>query len=191
MIALRLVSCDEKNKYQLTEKELIKGCQIGKPEAQKELYRLYSPRLFGVCLRYAASYQEAEDFLQEGFIRIYRNLYKYKSTGSFNGWLHRVVINVALEDLRKNKKRQNQSNLDEVIDISIDSEDVFDTFGARDIMLMVQKLPNGYRTVFNLYVVEGYSHYEIGEMLGINENTSKSQLSRAKAALRKLLEKVI
>lgn len=131
-------------------------------DAQKELYRMYSSKLFGACLRYASCYQEAEDYLQEGFIRIYKNMYQYKDTGSFSGWLYRVMINVALEHIRKNKKRQHHADLEEAIHISMDTEDVYDNFGARDIMLMVQKLPEGYRAVFNLYVVEGYSHKEIG-----------------------------
>ncbi len=175
----------------MTEKELIKGCKNGVADAQKELYRIHSPKLFGVCLRYASCYQEAEDYLQEGFIRIYKNMYQYKEMGSFKGWLHRVMVNVALEHIRKHKKRQHRLDLDEVVNLSIETEDIYDNFGARDIMSMVQKLPEGYRAVFNLYVVEGYSHREIGELLEISENTSKSQLSRAKAALRKLLEKVI
>ena len=175
----------------MTEKELIKACKKGDREAQELLYRRYSPKLFGLCLRYAASYQEAEDFLQEGFIRIYSKLYKYQPTGSFSAWLHRLMINIALEHIRRNKKRKNQTNLDQVMNLAEDSEDVFSSFGARDIMFMVQKLPDGYRAVFNLYVVEGYSHKEIGDLMGISESTSKSQLSRAKAALRKLLERVV
>jgi len=175
----------------LTEKELIKGCQKGKSDAQRELYRQYSSKLFGVCLRYAGSYQEAEDFLQEAFIRIYKNLYQYKMTGSFAAWLRRLTVNVALEHIRKNKKRQHQAKLEEALGISAEEESVFDTFGAKEIMLIIQKLPDGYRAVFNLYVVEGYAHKEIGQLLGISENTSKSQLSRAKGMLRKMLEQVI
>ena len=175
----------------MTEKELIKACKKGKLEAQELLYRRYSAKLFGVCLRYASSYQEAEDFLQEGFIRIYDKIYKYQPTGSFAAWLHRLMINVALEHIRRNKKRKNQTNLDQAFYVADESEDVFSSFGARDIMLMVQRLPDGYRAVFNLYVVEGYSHKEISELLGMSESTSKSQLSRAKATLRNLLETIV
>ena len=175
----------------MTEKELIKACKKGKREAQELLYRRYSAKLFGVCLRYASSYQEAEDFLQEGFIRIYKKMYKYQPTGSFAGWLHRLMINVALEHIRRNKKRKNQTTLDQAFHVAEESADIFSSFGTKDIMRMVQQLPAGYRAVFNLYVVEGYSHKEISELLGMSESTSKSQLSRAKATLRKLLATIV
>ena len=175
----------------MTEQELIKACKKGDRHAQELLYRRYSPRLFGVCLRYASSRQEAEDFLQEGFIKIYRNLYKYQPTGSFSAWLYRLMVNVALEKIRQNQKRKHQMSIDDMpVDPEV-SEEIFSGFGARNIIKMVQQLPEGYRIVFNLYVVEGYSHKEIAEILDITESTSKSQLSRAKATLRKLLEKVV
>lgn len=176
---------------QLTEQELIKACNKGERHAQELLYRRYSAKLYGVCLRYASNREEAEDFLQEGFIKIYNNLYKYQPTGSFSAWMYRLMVNVALEKIRQNQKRKNQLSLDDLIYDPEDSDDIFSGFGARTIIEMVQKLPEGYRIVFNLYVVEGYSHKEIGEMLEITESTSKSQLSRAKATLRKLLEKVV
>ncbi len=176
---------------QLTEQELIKACRKGDRQAQELLYRRYSPKLFGVCLRYASNRAEAEDFLQEGFIKIFRNLYKYKPTGSFSAWLYRLMVNVALEKIRQNQKRKNQMSLDDLVYEPEVSEDIFSGFGARTIIKMVQQLPEGYRIVFNLYVVEGYSHKEIAELLDITESTSKSQLSRAKASLRKLLEKAV
>ncbi len=174
----------------MTEKELIKACKKGNRQAQELLYRRYSPKLYGVCLRYASDREEAKDFLQEGFIKIYKNLYKYKPTGSFSAWLYRLMINVALENIRRNQKRKNVTSLDILIHDPEIQETIFSNFGAKSIIQMVQKLPKGYRIVFNLYVIEGYSHKEIAEMLDITESTSKSQLSRAKATLRKLLEKV-
>lgn len=175
----------------MTEQELIKACKKGERQAQELLYRRYSPKLFGVCLRYASNREEAEDFLQEGFIKIYRNLYKYKPTGSFSAWLYRLMVNVALEKIRQNQKRKNQMSLDDLVNDPETSDDIFSSFGARNIISMVQKLPEGYRIIFNLYVVEGYSHKEIASLLEITESTSKSQLSRAKATLRKMLEKVV
>ena len=175
----------------MTEQELIRACKKGDRQAQELLYRRYSPRLYGVCLRYASSKEEAEDFLQEGFIKIYRNLYKYKPTGSFSAWLYRLMVNVALEKIRQNQKRKNQISIDQLVNDPEVSEDIFSGFGARTIIKMVQQLPEGYRVVFNLYVIEGYSHKEIASLLDITESTSKSQLSRAKATLRKLLEKVV
>jgi RNA polymerase sigma-70 factor (ECF subfamily) len=174
----------------LTESELIKACKKGDRQAQELLYRRYSPKLYGVCLRYASDREEAKDFLQEGFMKIYNNLYKYKPTGSFSAWLYRLMINVALENIRRNQKRKNTTSLDNLINDPEIEETIFSNFGAKSIIKMVQKLPEGYRIVFNLYVVEGYSHKEIAEMLDISESTSKSQLSRAKATLRKLIEKV-
>ncbi len=175
----------------MTEQELIRGCKKGDRQAQELLYRRYSPRLYGVCLRYASSKEEAEDFLQEGFMKIYRNLYKYQPTGSFSAWLYRLMVNVALEKIRQNQKRKNQLSIDEMVNDPEIPEDIFSGFGVRTIVKMVQQLPEGYRVVFNLYVIEGYSHKEIASMLDITESTSKSQLSRAKATLRKLLEKVV
>lgn len=175
----------------LTEKELISACKKGDAAAQQLLYRRYSPMLFGLCLRYASTKEEAEDFLQEGFIKIYTNLYKYRPIGSFKGWMTRLVINIALEQLRKKKRKASHTSLEYAANIVSDRINVFDEFGQQAVLKMVQQLPDGYRAVFNMYVIEGYSHAEIAEMLGVSESTSKSQLSRAKSFLRKLIEKVV
>lgn len=147
--------------------------------------------LMGVCLRYASNKEEAEDFLQEGFIKIYANLYQYQPIGSFSSWLRKVVVNVALQKLRRKKTPFADIEIDRLADAVESNEDIFSQFGAKMLIRLIQQLPDGYRTVFNMYVIEGYSHKEIATQLGINEATSKSQLSRAKAALRKMLEQVV
>lgn len=171
--------------------QLISRCKDGDRRAQEELYRLYSPMLMGVCLRYASNKEEAEDFLQEGFIKIYANLYQYQPIGSFSAWLRKVVVNVALQKLRRKKTPFADIEIDRLADAVESNEDIFSQFGAKMLIRLIQQLPDGYRTVFNMYVIEGYSHKEIATQLGINEATSKSQLSRAKAALRKMLEQVV
>ncbi|MEZ5041013.1 MAG: RNA polymerase sigma factor [Saprospiraceae bacterium] len=171
--------------------QLISRCKDGDRRAQEELYRLYSPMLMGVCLRYASNKEEAEDFLQEGFIKIYANLYQYQPIGSFSSWLKKVVVNVALQKLRRKKTPFADIEIDRLADAVESNEDIFSRFGAKMLIRLIQQLPDGYRTVFNMYVIEGYSHKEIATQLGINEATSKSQLSRAKAALRKMLEQVV
>lgn len=145
--------------------------------------------LFGVCLRYAKNHQEAEDFLQEGLIIIFRDLYQYQPTGNFGGWLRKVMINVCLQHLRRKKKIFISDNLDGLTNNLETEENLFSRFRAKALVKMVQQLSPGYRMVFNLFVIEGYSHQEISNLLDISVGTSKSQLSRAKALLRKMLEK--
>lgn len=172
-----------------TDQELLKGCLNGKRSAQKALYEKYRVSLFGVCLRYANSRQEAEDMLQDGFIKIFGDLYQYRPIGPLGGWMRRVVVNVALQHIRRRKKLFPVIDMAQVADKYEAEEDIFSEFGKKELVKMIQQLPAGYRAVFNMYVIEGYSHQEIAEQLKVNINTSKSQLSRAKAALRKMLEK--
>ena len=158
---------------------------------QNALYQKYHRMLFGVCMRYASSKMEAEDILQDGFILIYRDLYQYKPSSSLGAWCRRVMINVALQHIRKNKRLFPTLELTEVADTFRTEADILGKFRAEALIKLVQKLPEGYRAVFNLYVIEGFSHHEIGDALGITPETSRSQFSRAKAALRKMLEKNI
>ena len=175
----------------MTEHQIIKGCKKGDRKAQAELYNRFRAQLFGVCLRYASNYEEAKDWLQDGFIQIYKDLYQYKPTGSLRGWMRKVVVNVALQHIRKKKRLFPIVEISQIAGDYETAEDLFSHFRAKALMQMIQQLPDGYRAVFNLYVIEGYSHKEIGQQLGISEATSKSQLSRAKMALRKLLEEVV
>lgn len=145
--------------------------------------------LFGVCLRYAQHRHEAEDLLQEGMIVIYRDLYQYQPTGPLGGWLRRVMVNVCLQHIRKRHRIITTTSIEHFGEKLETDEDLFSQFRAKALLNMIQQLPPGYRLVFNLYVIEGNSHQEIADQLGVSVNTSKSQLSRAKATLRKMLEK--
>lgn len=152
---------------------------------QEELYKRFSPKMYAVCLRYANNSEDAQDLLQEGFIKIFRNLHRFRAEGSFEGWIRRVFVNTAIEHYRK--KSAQLSSVSEKEENTIEDTDItaLDNLAEKDILNLIQELSPGYKTVFNLYVVEGYSHKEIGEMLGISEGTSKSQLARAKAILQK------
>ena len=166
----------------VTQEELIKGCLAGNTVYQKAVYDHISAKMFGVCLRYASDYHTAEDILQEGFIKIFKNLHKFRGEGSFEGWARRIIVNTAIEFYRKHVHVQpiDDKNTHQY---GYAYEDVVSEMSAEEIMQAVQKLAPGYRTIFNLYVIEGYNHREIGEMLEINEGTSKSQLARARKIL--------
>ena|SRR5260221_1963167 len=172
----------------MADDEIIRSCIAGDARAQKALFEKYSRRMMGICLRYAADREEAEDMLQEGWIKVFRNLQSFRFEGSAEGWMKRVIVNTCLENLRKNKKMSNNVDIELVDEIKYTEINSSDVLSAKELLGMINRLPAGYRTVFNLYAVEGYSHKEIGEMLGINESTSKSQYSRARAHLQKMLE---
>ena len=157
---------------------------------QEELYRRFSPRMYAVCLRYAINSEEAEDILQEGFIKIFKKLGSFRSEGSFEGWIRRIFVNTAIEHFRRKRYLQPVTEKEEN---SVEGSylSVLDNLAERDIMKLIQQLSPGYRTVFNMYVVEGYTHKEIGDMLGISEGTSKSQLSRAKVILQQMVKKYL
>ena len=162
--------------------QLIDGCLKNNREAQYKLYNLLSSKMFAVCLRYAKNREAAEDILQDGFVKVFTNIEKFRGDGSFEGWVRRIIVNTAVEYYRKSVKMYPVVNVDD-INKEIPWQDTGDTLEMEDVMNMINKLSTGYRTIFNLYVVEGYSHKEIGEMLQINEGTSKSQLARARYLL--------
>ncbi|MCS7037400.1 MAG: RNA polymerase sigma factor [Saprospiraceae bacterium] len=168
----------------------IEACLRGNRRAQRALYERYKGRMFAVCLRYAGSHAEAEDICQEGFVRVFRDLAQYDGRGPFEGWMRKVFVNAALQHLEKQRRRIQTDCLDG-IDVPDDAAAPLfdDTPPAERLIHLLQQLPPGFRTVFNLYVLEGYTHPEIAEILGISVGTSKSQLLRAKAHLRRLLEK--
>ena len=176
--------------HSITEPDLIRGCLDNNRRMQVELYRRFSPRMYAVCLRYAGNAEEAEDILQEGFIKIFKKLDSFRSEGSFEGWIRRIFVNTAIEHFRRKRYLQTVSEKEEN---TIEGKDisVLDKLAAKDILALIKELSPGYRTVFNLYVVEGYTHKEIADMLGISEGTSKSQLSRAKVILQGLVKKFI
>lgn len=174
----------------ISENDLIVGCLAGNRRMQEELYRRFSPRMYAVCLRYAGNAEEAEDILQEGFIKVFKKLDSFRREGSFEGWIRRVFVNTAIEHFRRKRYLMPVTEKEEN---TIEGKylSVLDDLAARDIMALVQELSPGYRTVFNMYVVEGYTHKEIADMLGISEGTSKSQLSRAKVILQDMVKQFI
>lgn len=180
-----------KSNYNITESDLIKGAVAGDRRMQEELYNRFSPKMYAVCLRYANNSNDAQDLLQEGFIKVFRNLHRFRAEGSFEGWMRRVFVNTSIEYFRK--KSAQLTSVSEKEENTIEDSDItaLDQLAEKDIIAIIQELSPGYRTVFNLYVVEGYSHKEIGEMLGISEGTSKSQLARAKALLQKKISQYL
>lgn len=170
----------------VTEEELIQGCLNLDPNAQKQLYEKYSAKMFGVCLRYVKDYSEAEDVLVTAFMKVFDRLVQYKGQGSFEGWIRRVTINEALTFLRKNRNMYLEVEIEKV-DKEPEFQKLENELEVEDLLNMVKRLPEGYRTVFNLYAIEGYTHREIAKKLEINVNTSKSQLSRARKLLQKYL----
>lgn len=169
-----------------SETDLIRGCIDGDRQMQKMLYQIYSSKMYGVCLRYSENVDDANDILQEGFIKVYKNINKFRSEGSFEGWIRRIFINTSIEHFRKKIKFNNISEVQENT-IEDESIDVFNSLSANDIIKVIDQLSPGYKAVFNMHVIEGYSHKEIADILGITEGTSKSQLARAKGILKKLL----
>lgn len=174
--------------FQVTEQQLISACRKKDRKAQKLLYDRYSPAMMGVCRRYVRNIEDAEDIIVEAFYKVFINLKQFKSKGSFEGWIRRIVVNESLMFLRKRHNFNMSIELDHVqipVNMSVEAD-----LAAGDIMELLATLPTGYRTIFNLYVIEGYKHREIAEILGISINTSKSQLILAKKKLRALLEEL-
>jgi RNA polymerase sigma factor (sigma-70 family) len=174
----------------IPELDLINGCLEGNRRMQEELYRRFSPRMYAVCLRYAGNAEEAEDILQEGFIKVFKKMDSFRGEGSFEGWIRRIFVNTAIEHFRRKRYLQPVTEKEENT-IPGKSLSALDGLAEKDILALVQELSPGYRTVFNMYVVEGYTHKEIGDMLGISEGTSKSQLSRAKVILQDMVKQFI
>lgn len=168
--------------------ELIESCKSNNRDAQYKLYSLLSGKMFAVCLRYAKNREAAEDLLQEGFVKVFVNIDKFRGDGSFEGWVLRIIVNTAVEHYRKSTKMYPVVSVDD-INKDIPWADTGDELELEDLMKMIDKLSHGYKTVFNLYVVEGFSHKEIGELLEISEGTSKSQLARARYLLMDMVKK--
>jgi RNA polymerase sigma factor (sigma-70 family) len=172
--------------YRANEDELIKGCVRRERSAQKRLYETYSSKMYGLCCRYVKDSMEAEDVLVTAFTKIFDRIEQYKGEGSFEGWIRRVIVNESLTYLRRNRSMYIETEL-EAADREPDYQLISDHLEAEDLLNMIQELPAGYRIVFNLYAIDGYSHKEIADQLNISENTSKSQLSRARVFLQKIL----
>jgi RNA polymerase sigma factor (sigma-70 family) len=167
----------------LNDQQLIKRCLKNEDGSLDELYRRFSPRLFGICLRYSKSRAEAEDLLHDGFIRILDHLKEFRNEGSFEGWLRRIMVTTAINHYRKHHGRIVSSEMVAWEEDRTASNDVLEQLAAKDIIALIEELPDGYRMVFNLYVIEGYKHREIAELLNITESTSKSQFMKARKVL--------
>lgn len=169
------------------DSKVLQGCISGNREHQALLYKHFSPVMFGICLRYATDYHTAEDILQEGFVKVFNNLTKFRGEGSFEGWMKRIFVNTSIEYYRKAINQMRMVDIAIVPDPSFDNK-IISTLAKEDLLKLIQKLPSGYRAIFNLYIIEGYSHKEIAEMLSISEGTSKSQLARARATLKRMIK---
>ena len=169
--------------------KIIAGCLKGNRRDQELLYRRNASKMYALCLRYSNDREEASDVLQEGFVRIFNRLRDYKREGSFEGWMRKIMVNTALEKYRENHFLYNVDSIDDIneSDICMTEIDPDNELEVSDLMGMIKSLPPQYKMVFNLYAIEGYSHKEIGQMLGITEGTSKSNLSRARSLLQRMV----
>lgn len=165
---------------ELLNRQLIDSCIKGNREAQKILYDLLAPKMFPLCIRYVGDRTLAEDVLQDGFITLFSKLESYKGEGSFEGWARRIFVTTALMDLRKKDALKISEDLDAARNLKADNVSQTQNIGYKELMRLVMSMPHGFRTVFNMYAIEGFSHKEIGKMLGISETTSRTQFSRAR-----------
>lgn len=171
----------------MTEEAILKGCLQNDPTAQRELYNRYSPKMLSVCYRFAHNREDAEDMLQEGFIKIFSQMHTFGNRGAFEGWIRRIIVHTCINILKKNKKFNESVDIIHATGAMVREESVPSIVQAKQIVECIRMLPIGYRTVLNLYALEGYSHREIGTMLDIEESTSRSQYTRAKAMLEEIL----
>ena len=172
----------------MSEEELIAGCRKGDRRAQRELYDTYSRKMMGVCLRYVSDRETARDLLQDGFVKVFTSLDTFAGAGSFEGWIRRIFVNCALEYLRKSDVLRESTDLDSTAELTQPEESVLSAISASELMNLVRSLPAGFRAVFNLFAIEGYSHREIAGLLHITESTSRSQYTRAKQLLQKKIK---
>ncbi len=170
-------------------KNIINECASGNVRAQEQLYHSFAPQMFGVCLRYAKDQAEAEDNLQEGFVKVFQNLGRFRHEGSFEGWVRRIMVNVSLEKFRKQHLMHPVEDV-AIYDTQEVSDDILAQISAQELMELIQQLPPRYRMVFNLYVIEGMNHREISEEMKISEGTSKSNLARARDILKRKVKEL-
>ena len=169
---------------------MVTECVQGNPRAQRALFERFAPKMMAVCLRYSKDREQAEDVLQDGFVKVFMKLADFKSEGSLEGWIRRVMVNTALDQLRKNGKLLGDISTDDVAYKLEHNDPIEENLMAEDLMKLILAMPEGYKVVFNMFAIEGYSHAEIAATLGITESTSKSQYSRAKAYLRERIERM-
>lgn len=173
----------------MEEKELVKGCKAGDEKCRRFLYERYAPVLMGICLRYAKNEVEAEDLLHDAFLKIFTKLDSYRGEGSFEGWMKHIAVNTAINAYRKNKEERFAVDLEEIEGITPDvTISDSDPLTVKLLLQFIEELPPGYRTAFNLYEIDGYSHKEVAAMVGCSEVTARSQLYKAKCALKQKIE---
>ncbi|MCP4311418.1 MAG: sigma-70 family RNA polymerase sigma factor [Bacteroidetes bacterium] len=168
---------------------LLEGCVKGKPRSQEALYKRFAPAMYGICLQYASNEEDAQDIMQEGFVKVYGKLGQVKKPEAFPGWIRRVMINTALEKYRSRVHLQRIDDVKEEADEAMD-DGIFENLTCQELVALIQTLSPQYRLVFNLYAIEGYNHQEISKELGISVGTSKSNLSRARASLQEKIKKI-
>lgn len=172
----------------MNEEQLIEGCKKNDRLAQKELYAIYSRKMMGVCMRYVGNKEVAQDTVQEGFIKVFSNINAYSGEGSLSGWIRKIFVNCSLEYLRKSDVLHQSIDIDKAYYLDSGDHSIIATMSAAELMELIERLPTGFRTVFNLYAIEGYSHKEISDLLQITESTSRSQLTRAKQLLQRQIK---
>ena len=171
----------------MTEEAILKGCLNNEATAQRELYNRYSSKMLAVCYRYAHNREDAEDMLQEGFIKVFLQMHTFENRGAFEGWVRRIIVHTCINILKKNKKFNESVDIIHATGVQVREDSVPAIIQAKQVVECIRMLPIGYRTVLNLYAVEGYSHREIANLLDIEESTSRSQFTRAKAMLEDIL----
>jgi len=170
-------------------KQLVKDCIKQRPLAQQQLYQHFAPIMLGVCFRYTKSIQDAEDVLQEGFVKVFHHISTYNFTGELGAWMRRIMVNTALNYLKRNKKYRTEMVFAEMPLHPVSNQNPEVNLEAKQLAELIRQLPTGFQTIFNLYAIEGYTHVEIGQLLGISEGTSKSQYARARYLLIEWIEK--
>ena len=173
----------------MTEEMMLKGCLENLATAQEALYNRFSPRMLGVCYRYARNREDAEDMMQEGFMKVYSQIHQFRNTGALEGWIRKIVVHTCINILKKNKKFSDSVDLIHASSIQMNENHIPSMLQAKQVVECIRLLPLGYRTVLNLYAIEGFSHREIGAILDIEESTSRSQYTRARALLEEILLK--
>ena len=173
----------------MTEELMLTGCRKNNATAQEALYSRFSPRMLGVCYRFAKNREDAEDMLQEGFIKVFTQIHQYRNEGALEGWIRRIVVHTCINILKKNKKFSDSVDIIHAHSVHVREEMIPSIMQAKQVVECIRCLPLGYKTVLNLYAIEGYSHKEIAFMLDIEESTSRSQYTRAKAMLEEVLIK--
>jgi RNA polymerase sigma factor (sigma-70 family) len=171
----------------MTEELMLAGCLKNNAAAQEALYSRFSPRMLGVCYRFAKNREDAEDMLQEGFIKVFSQIHQYRNEGALEGWIRRIVVHTCINNLKKNKKFADSLDIIHASSIHVNEEMIPSIMQAKQVVECIRMLPLGYRTVLNLYAIEGFPHKEIAALLDIEESTSRSQYTRAKAMLEEIL----